>query len=436
MSDIKFQFEWEDPQGARGSELRATWARLSILAGNEPVTRLIDESSKGFRDAVYGPLYPVAEWIAMNWWSLFHEVEAPGTQRWRSYALRHSLCYAGEGFVLPDFRIKPSGRMTDLNWFPRAFPKAGVSFVEAGNLSVPTGAIQNELFDFVSSVVARLLSENVVGTPLQEEWNAILSMAPEETAFCETAAALGEDPFAMEESDRAELLEIAGALPGELFGEFVAATDFNKISESLADLKNVLEQVGDSTASLPSLATLRDQAPAIQAAATPWDQGYEFARSLRDQIGLNGHLLNSDRELATALSTDVENLRDAILTPLKSQWEFDALVGTASDGNPVFATSKRHVDSQRFAVCRGLFEYLTQVDGERSALVSRAFSDRQRANRAFAAEFLAPEKLLRQRISFDTLDGEQIDDLAEEFGVYSMVIRHQVENHQIAKIVT
>lgn len=434
MSDLKFQFEWEDPQGARGSELRATWARLSIRAGAGPVTRLIDESSKGFRDAVYGPLYPVAEWIAMNWWSLFHEVEAPGTQRWRSYARRHSLCHAGEGFVLPDLRIKPSGRMTDLNWFPRAFPKAGVSFVEAGNLSLPTEAIRQELFGFVTSVVERLLSENVTGTPLQEEWNAILSMAPEEAAFCETAAALGEDPFAMEESDRDELLEIAGAVPSGLLGEFVAATDFDDISNSLENLNKVLEQVGNSTASLPSLAALRDQAPAIQTAATPWDQGYEFARGLRDQIGLNGHLLATDKELANALSTDEQSLREAILTPVKPQWEFDALVGTASDGNPVFATSKRREDSQRFAVCRGLFEYLTRADGERSALVSRAFSDRQRANRAFAAEFLAPEKLLRERILFDVLDGEQIDDLAEEFGVSSMVIRHQVENHRIARI--
>lgn len=434
MSDLKFQFEWEDPQGARGPELRATWARLSILAGNEPVTRLIDESSKGFRDAVYGPLYPVAEWIAMNWWSLLHEVEAPGTQRWQTYSRRHSLCSAGEGFVMPDLKIIPSGKMIDLSWAARKFPHAGVSFVGSGSFSTSTDAVRQELFGFVSSVIARLLAEGVAGTPLQDEWEAIQSADPEEAAFCETAAALGEDPFAMDESEREELVVIAEAVPSNLFGEFIAATDFTSITESVGDLTAVLHQVEHSTASLPSLAALRNQAPAIQANATPWDQGYEFARRLRDQIGLNGHLLATDKDLANAISTDEDSLREAILTPLKSKWEFDALVGTAADGNPVFATSKRRSESQRFAVCRGLFEYLSHPGEERSALVSRAFSDRQRANRAFAAEFLAPEKLLRQRIAHDSIDGEQIDDLAEEFGVYSMVIRHQVENHQIARI--
>jgi len=84
---FQFQFEWEDPLGARGPELRATWARLEIRVDDIPVSRLIDEKNRSIRDAVYGPLYPVAEWIAMNWWSLLHEVEVPGTPRWETYAM-------------------------------------------------------------------------------------------------------------------------------------------------------------------------------------------------------------------------------------------------------------------------------------------------------------------------------------------------------------
>jgi len=70
------------------------------------VTQLIDGRSRALREAVYGPLYPLAEWVAMNWWSLRHEVETSQTGRWRTYAKRHSLRAVGEGFALPDLRVK------------------------------------------------------------------------------------------------------------------------------------------------------------------------------------------------------------------------------------------------------------------------------------------------------------------------------------------
>lgn len=40
MSDIRFDFEWVDPGDAKGAELRATWARLSIAVGDQSVTQL------------------------------------------------------------------------------------------------------------------------------------------------------------------------------------------------------------------------------------------------------------------------------------------------------------------------------------------------------------------------------------------------------------
>jgi len=83
-------------------------------------------------------------------------------------------------------------------------------------------------------------------------------------------------------------------------------------------------------------------------------------------------------------------------------------------------------------VCRALYESLSRAS---TALVSRARSDRQQANRAFAAEFLAPAALLRERIARDIIDNEQIDDLADEFGVSAKVIEHQIENHHIADLV-
>ena len=54
-----------------------------------------------------------------------------------------------------------------------------------------------------------------------------------------------------------------------------------------------------------------------------------------------------------------------------------------------------------------------------ATLLTRAYSERQQRNRAFAAEFLAPSAGLRQRITRRIVDGDEIDELAAAFGVSS-----------------
>jgi Zn-dependent peptidase ImmA (M78 family) len=55
-------------------------------------------------------------------------------------------------------------------------------------------------------------------------------------------------------------------------------------------------------------------------------------------------------------------------------------------------------------------------------------------NRAFAAEFLAPHKMLQVDLSAATVGEEEIEDLAVDYGVSAFVIRHQIENHRLARI--
>ena len=50
------------------------------------------------------------------------------------------------------------------------------------------------------------------------------------------------------------------------------------------------------------------------------------------------------------------------------------------------------------------------------------------------AEFLAPSSGLRSRISRPVVDADDIDELAEEFGVSPYTIEHQIATHQIARI--
>ena len=85
-------------------------------------------------------------------------------------------------------------------------------------------------------------------------------------------------------------------------------------------------------------------------------------------------------------------------------------------------------------MARALGEYLGRsVPGP--GLLSSLSTDSQAQSRAFAAEFLAPAAALRQRLPRPSAEPERADDLAQEFGVSSHLIRHQIENHNLATLI-
>jgi hypothetical protein len=430
--DFKINFEWEDPMKARGQELRATWARMEILVGDIPITRLIDSKSKSIRNSIYGPLYPIAEWIAMNWWPLLHENEAPHTVRARTYGHRHNLHSASEGFSLPNLLFRPSGRMMDLAWAAKRIPAAGIEFLESGADSLPAESVKDEIADFLIAVIGRLESEGITGTPLQVEWNAIQLMDSDEEQFCKFAASLGEDPFSLNDDSRVQMVDLAARIPRELSGEFIAAIDFGNLAEHLRNLNEVLKLAATSLPPL-NIPILENDLRLSPNHGTPWEHGYQLARHMREKLGLNGNLLADDTALAKAIGAENSFLDDRA-TPADRNplWAgFDALLAPSDKGGPVFMIGKNRGDSRRYAFCRALYDSLS---GASSALVSKARTDRQRANRAFAAELLAPSDLLRKRVNQDVTDDVLVWELAEEFGVSEMVIRHQVKNHHIAEV--
>ena len=117
------------------------------------------------------------------------------------------------------------------------------------------------------------------------------------------------------------------------------------------------------------------------------------------------------------------------LAPLSALQLVDGVVTRGTAGAVSFGLKAKGEIGKRFLFCRALGEAIASYD---TGLVTRGTTRRQQANRAFAAEFLAPSQSLRERITYSVVDDEQVDDLAEEFGVSTQVIRNQVKNHRIA----
>lgn len=432
MSRLIFDFEWIDPADARGPELRATWAKLDISFDGHAITRLIDDVSRSVRNSLFLPLYPLAEWLATHWWFLFFEVETPGRNTSAQYDKRHDIRYGAEGFALPSFVIQPLGERIRLVWQPVRLDAQNLEFTAYGSEDVSADELRQIFSDLITAVIKRLHQQGIEDTLLEREWNSLQAADTQELEFCRAVAALGIDPYSLDEQDQREIVAVSEQLPASLWSEFFALADFSTLSEQARQVLHALSHSRRNKTNLESLKSLRQEVGGFKKTpGSPWEQGYRFARKLRQQLNLNGERLKSLSSLGRALSTSSQGLESAIVRIASLPGTFNALVTTNSRESPVFAVPERREEATRFAFCRALFEYLTTPMGE-PLLVTRARSERQQRNRAFAAEFLVPADLLEAALQSRIVGDEEIDDLAAAFGVSPSVIRHQVENHSLA----
>ncbi|MBI9085440.1 MAG: hypothetical protein JEZ11_17725 [Desulfobacterales bacterium] len=379
--------------------------------------------------------------MAMNWWTLFYEVEVPRRQISADYRWRHNLRRAREGFAFPNIMIRPMAGFAAIEWEPMDLPSCGVRFLQGGTATLDADSVQQAAAGLVRTVIERLDNEGVVDTPLKHEWDAIEAADKEEAMFCQTAGTLGLDPYSMNDAQSEEIFQVVGMLPVSLTGDFFAIAEVVHLRTQAQDLAQRLQSIVSTTFELGVLRDLKRGFQPIDPFCAPWQEGYRLARQLRQTLGLDGKLAGSLSGFWELLGLPLQILDSAVVTggaeqpvggPL--QGYFDALLAYNTAGSPGFMIKKQHETSQLFALGRSLFEYLTGTEGE-PVLVSSAVTQRQKRNRAFAAEFLAPAELLNKRLPGSVIDVADVQELADHFKVSAYVIAHQLENHNLARVV-
>jgi len=286
--------------------------------------------------------------------------------------------------------------------------------------------------DLIERVIRRLVAFDIHNTLLQEEWSAIQAADGDESRFCEIAAGLGWDPYDLTRERQQQVLRVAEEL-GELRGEAVPIMD---TSNPLRDVSLILSAVQTARPNSLHLQSLRPLAEKVESGSlhgNPWDLGYELAQKTRQALNLDGQPIPSVSALAEALNEDSSALKRVFhpLESLTSLGLIDGVVAGGKQGSVSIGLRGAGDYGRRFIFCRALAEAITS---DADALVTRGRTERQQRNRAFAAEFLAPSSSLKQRISQSFVDGEEVVDLAEEYGVSTQVIAHQIENHEIARL--
>lgn len=436
MRRISFDFDWLDASGVTSPELAATWASLRVRVGEECLTRVLDPAAQTVRGNVYVPLYPIAEWLATNWWFLRHELKNRSRASDSGYRRRHALIANCEGHAYPDLEIAPTGPVTHLLWRAHRGEWSKVEYLDGGEAWVDAEAFGEDCADFIDRVTRRLGALGIRDTHLQEEWAAVQAAGEEEARYCRTAAGLGWDPYALNE-DRDSWLIALSDHADELLTEAMAVLNPSAAQDGWLAIKDALGAVKgargcafDRIRNLSLAAVARENERGI----APWQVGYEWARRLRRDLGDEEAPLPRMADLAEFLG-EQHSVLDDVSSPVSCVDDIpmvDGIVTRSDDGVPVLGLRDLNETGRRFHLCRAVAEVLT--GGAADSLVTQVESPRQKCNRAFAAEFLVPSRALRSRVGTPIVDDDDIEELAGEFGVSTHVVKHQLQNHRIAQV--
>jgi Zn-dependent peptidase ImmA (M78 family) len=440
--ELKIRWEWEPADSVRTPEHRATWARIEIKAGSDFVTLVEDRESGSSRRSIYCPLYPLAEWVAYNWWFLqadtrlsrFLTQDSVQTLALQSLpqAMRehHSIRASGDGFAWPDLVIIPDDSETRLVWGDNSAPSSSwpVKFLTRGDFRVQSGQVQQELQLLVTETLTRLAEQGVTGTVLEKEWSAIQQTDGDEAEYCRAAARLGLDPYSDAEPYEQDIIRAAEALDGQLLTDFLNAVSPDHIGRGLtwiSSLRSAIEgqlaAVGAPEADVIQKLSATARRREMHAAARPWDVGYEQARFIREQIAPD-----SKKRLAVDrfVRTITRKSPDVSLQAVGA--------GASHPRNLVIVGQSRPAASTRFTLARALWHRIW--DDSPLFVVTAAHTLRQRVERAFAAELLAPAEGIAQLLESppEAASQEEVEQIAQRYGVSSMVIEHQLRNHLIS----
>jgi hypothetical protein len=361
-------------------------------------------------------LYPLAEGLAHDWWTLFG-----GRDR------EFSLIRYRSGYAVPDIRLKFDGSVFEISAQQRTYLNPDVRFWAGPSEVMSRGQAEMKIAGFVELVLNRLSDQGEQNTSAALRWARVQASRerPDEARFCEAAGALGVDPYQIPDAESDLIGRAASIFEGEPLNEFLAgAKEFrpNPLLEWIAAVERRprhMSRVGDLSAVAQTAADLtpaRDQEPS-------WSLGYRRARATRRALDVGQReRFASFKQLARRLgATDGYDLAASVdgLRALRSDYNDEVRIHLRNHGS-----SSEAYASHLFTFARAIGDAACFPQHTRAPINELHLASRQAAGRAFAAEFLAPI----DEIESMRRDGHDVVSIANEFVVSTVVIERQLEN--------
>lgn len=429
--DLRFDWEWlaypELPP-----EEAATFAELTVRLNDKAMTRCYDVLAKTERDGLFAAAYPLALFLAENWWRLRWE-PAPATltpagPQWR---MVHSLAAVGAGYVWPNITFHGDGERMFMHVGPHASESSAVQFVAQGQGAIDAAAFEAEVDCFMEGVLARLEACEQPETELGNLWRVVQAERSSGEAFerRRLEAMAGFDPDAAPQAMLDELLQLEQRLGASAIRELAAASRHNTLGHVQA-LEEALHASG-LLYQLPHAERVN-----CKGAAPPWQRAVETARAARRSWGLGDGPL-SNTQLAAIVDLPCEQLDST--APAKVPYSASLQEGE-NFARLVFRTGHRH--GRRFALGRLMGDAFYAI-GERQVLAAAtdARTGRQKFQRAFAQELLCPFEALSEFLDLSEAAGacdnesppneDRIEEAADYFDVSPRVVQSTLVSHNI-----
>ena len=448
---IDFHIDWKDAPGVRDPVLARTWCALTISVRGEPVTRVSDRRTKGWRNSVYGSVFPLCNWVVDNLWFLLYE-----PYRWavpygsrdlarndadRPWVHRHSLLSAREGGALPDLTIFRDGDAVLARWLQDGGDASHpfLRFVQEGQAHLPPEAVHASIEKFVDTVLARVVDlPHAEVAQLRDDWADLRRLTADEANLCAWSARLGINAHyddELSDSDAERLKSTIGRLEGRIADDLLDATDIGTISDDLDWIEEAHSQarIARRTSASAKNEPLRQpwRGSLDRHERTAYAAGYRQARALRQRSDMGIERLPDLAVLMRRLGWADEPMVRTKSAPSTGVY---AVVDYGRDDVPVVAAHPpARQTSERFLLARSLFLQACSPSSERR-LVTASHTWDQRASRAFAAELLVPAAALRQRLRDRAVSTREVAQYADEFLVDPPLIEHQLENHALAHV--
>lgn len=428
MTDpFEIRVEWLDAAEVVTPELAATWARYEVWAGGRCATYV--EPGKGaIRRSVFGSVYPLAEWIAANWWTLNHHLRptAVDQREWSWHNVRmhgwlrqHNMRAAGDGMAWPDLTLVPEGTVSHVVWVgDDSRSRRPVRFSASGHALMRADHLRDGLASFVVQVMTRLEEAGLPDTGLRRDWDAIASADEDEREYCAAVARLGFDPYAVDESLTQAVMETVPSLPGHLVGDFLDSAD----PQALREASVWLRRASESARRASSKAT-HDLSPIGEAIRsidlrepTPWEHGYSLARQVRS-------LLNQEQSEPFAINQWV-----GLAVSSANSYGLVGVSAVVDNRCGLTLGASRSSSSEAFSRARALGRVIAGSD-QREFLLTRACGEQERVAGAFAAELLAPAAGIHAMLdALGSRDDAVLEAIAKRYSVSPLLVRHQYEN--------
>lgn len=417
--------EWKWLRGNFDDPLEQdSFAALKIALGDQLITRIYDRVSGGERDAVHLPLYPLALYVAENWWTLLYEARKTYKHDNSATERYHFLDAYMRGFVFPAITIWSAGKDAVVVETPKVRQQfSSLEFFPppSEETILPRSEFEQNLFDLVTAVVERVGGHGEQDRELAESWIRVRqSLADEdETKYCLAAGRIGIDPY---DPDAADISVFTKGISENLFDDICEAARLDELSTATEWARESI----DSMASFPGIDVgAFGVVPTVEPGEKPWCTGYKAARMLRQRLCLEG--LSPRRVVDDVFGSAVK--KDATAATGIRPSAVEGIVGRRN-GTSRLAIPSGPARLRRSTLCRGAYRAWKTEDGEYSAVTS-ATTLEQQASRAFAAELLAPAEWLRERVGESGLTQNDVEEIAEENICPEQTIIWQAFNHQI-----